>query len=281
MNNPLPAKKHMKTSNLSVEAIRSQLKTRIFGQQVIFVKQTGSTNTDLKELAQHGAPEGLLYLADEQLSGRGRLGRSWYAPSGSSLLMSLLFRPAQLVKPPQAQQLTMLSALALVEAIELHTGLSPGLKWPNDLVWHDGKKLGGILTELDIQDNQLNWVIVGLGLNVNVDFMSQNLNDIQNPTSLSMILGRDTSALRLPIVQSFLVNVEQRYKALRQGQSPHHAWARRLVGLGQAVTVTSLDGSRQTGLIEGVDEDGALLLKQANGTPLTILAGDVTLRGSA
>ncbi len=266
-------------SLLSVDSIREQLKTHSFGQNVVYVKQTDSTNTNLKELARQGAPHGLLYLADEQLAGRGRLGRSWYAPANSSLLMSLLFRPGQWLKPQQAQRLTMLAALSLAEAIETHTNLSIGLKWPNDLVWRDGKKLAGILTELDIEGDQLNWVVVGLGLNVNIDFSLDSLpSEIGNPTSLAMILEHDTSQLRLPILQSFLMKVEQRYEALRQGQSPHQAWARRLVGVGRWVTVTGLDGSQQSGLINGVDKNGALLLKQADGSCLTVWAGEVTLR---
>ncbi|GAB4448104.1 MAG: hypothetical protein Fur0044_43910 [Anaerolineae bacterium] len=280
-------------SRLSGDLVRRGLPTYVFGQNVVYTEQTGSTNTELKHLARWGAPEGLLYLTDEQLVGRGRLERSWHAPAESSLLMSLLFRPAGLVAPAQAQRLTMLCALALADAIELHTELSPGLKWPNDLVWRDGKKLAGILTELDIEGETLNWVVVGLGLNVNVDFSRQTQAEPDRPgrpgsggpplaqlaTSLSMIMGRDTSGLRLPILQSFLFNVEQRYEALRQGKLPHHEWQERLVGIGQPVTVTLLgEGQRQDGILAGVDENGALLLTQADGSTIPIFAGDVTLR---
>ncbi|MCK6626907.1 MAG: biotin--[acetyl-CoA-carboxylase] ligase [Anaerolineae bacterium] len=277
-------------SRLSGDLVRRGLPTYVFGQNVVYTEQTGSTNTELKRLARWGAPEGLLYLTDEQLVGRGRLERSWHAPAESSLLMSLLFRPAGLVAPAQAQRLTMLCALALADAIELHTELSPGLKWPNDLVWRDGKKLAGILTELDIEGETLNWVVVGLGLNVNVDFSRQTQAEPDRPgsggpplaqlaTSLSMIMGRDTGGLRLPILQSFLFNVEQRYGALRQGKLPHHEWQERLVGIGQPVTVTLLnEGQRQEGILAGVDENGALLLAQADGSTISIFAGDVTLR---
>ncbi len=155
-------------SRLSGDVVRHGLPTYVFGQNVIYTEQTGSTNTELKRLARWGAPEGMLYLTDEQLVGRGRMERSWHAPPESSLLMSLLFRPAGLVAPTQAQRLTMLCSLALADAIELHTELSPDLKWPNDLVWIDGKKLAGMLTELEIEGDTLTWVVVGLGLNVNV-----------------------------------------------------------------------------------------------------------------
>lgn len=282
-------------SRLSGDLVRHGLPTYVFGQNVIYVEQTGSTNTELKRLAQWGAPEGMLYLTDEQLVGRGRLERSWYAPPQSSLLLSLLFRPGDLVAPHQAQRLTMLCALALADAIELHTELSPGVKWPNDLVWTDGKKLAGILTELDIEGEQLNWAVVGVGLNVNVDFSQQVQADPDRPgrpgsggpplaqtaTSLSMIMKRDTGGLRLPILQSFLFNVERRYEALRQGRLPHQEWQERLVGLGQTAKITVIDAAEAyEGLLAGVDENGALLLTQTDGSTVTIYAGDVTMRGN-
>ena len=280
-------------SRLSGDLVRHRLPTYTFGQNVVYTEQTGSTNTELKRLARWGAPEGLLYLTDEQLVGRGRLERSWHAPAGSSLLMSLLFRPNRVVASHQAQRLTMLCALALAEAIELHTELAPGVKWPNDLVWTNGKKLAGILTELDIEGDELTWAVVGLGVNVNVDFSQQTEAEPDRPgrpgsggpplaqaaTSLSMIMGRDTGGLRLPILQSFLVNVERRYEALRRGELPHREWQERLIGLGQAVTVTILDGAPYyEGTLTGVDENGAILLTQTDGSTVTIFAGDVTLR---
>ena len=280
-------------SRISGDLIRHRLATRTFGQNVVYTEQIGSTNTEMKELARWGAPEGLLYITDEQLVGRGRLERRWYAPPGSSLLMSLLFRPAEVLAPSQAQRLTMLCALALLEAIELETGLTPRLKWPNDLIWQDGKKLAGILTELEIEHEQLSWVVVGVGLNVNLDFARQAELDagypdqagngapplVQTATSLSMILGRDTAELRLPILQNFLRSVERRYEALRQGDLPHREWRSRLAGLDQAVAIIHRDtADKQEGVMVGVNEDGALLLKQADGSVVTILAGDVTLR---
>jgi BirA family biotin operon repressor/biotin-[acetyl-CoA-carboxylase] ligase len=276
-------------TRLSGDLVRHRLSTRLFGQNVVYTAQTGSTNTELKKLARWGAPEGLLYLVDEQLAGRGRMKRRWYAPAGSSLLMSLLFRPGQIVAPAQSQRLTMLCALALADAVEAQTGLVPGLKWPNDLVWKDGKKLAGILTELEIEGDRLNWAVVGLGLNVNLDFrqVEPDQNEpagnggtplSQTATSLSMILSQDTSHLRLSILQSFLVNVERRYEALQQGQSPHREWRSRLVGLGQQVILIGVEGYLHRGLMVDVNENGALLLQQIDGSVKIFLAGDVTLR---
>jgi BirA family biotin operon repressor/biotin-[acetyl-CoA-carboxylase] ligase len=277
-------------SRLSGDLVRHKLATRVFGQNVVYTEQTGSTNTDLKALAQKGAPEGMLYLTDKQVAGRGRLeGRRWFAPAESSLLLSLLFRPAEVIPPHQAQQLTMICALAMSNAIERQTGLRPILKWPNDLIWHDGKKLAGILTELDVEKERLNWVVVGIGLNVNLDFRqypkgrkatggSGNGGPPLSHTaiSLSMILGRDTNADRLPILQRFLENLERRYEALQQGARFHQEWSGRLVGIGQPVTVSGPQTSKK-GIMVGVDESGALLLEQEDGSIETILAGDVTI----
>lgn len=272
---------------LSGDEVRHKLATRVFGQNVYSTDQTGSTNTELKKLAQQGAPEGMLYLTEEQLGGQGRLGRPWHAPAGSSLLLSLLFRPGNALNPGQVQRLTMLCAIALVDAIERETGLIPDLKWPNDVMWKDGKKLAGILTEIELDGQHLAWVVVGIGLNVNVDFyeLAQS-NPVykagngsppleQTATSLSMILGHPTE--RLPILQRFLENIEQRYEALRTGRLPHDEWRRRLMGLGQQATVSGA-GQVYKGVIAGVDVNGALLLKQADGTVVTITAGDVSLR---
>ena len=177
----------------------------------------------------------------------------------------------------------------MLKAIEQQTGLKPDLKWPNDLLWIDGKKLAGILTETEIEDNRLNWVVIGIGLNVNLDFNKEiELDRLAGnagngepvlskiATSLSMILDRDTSADRLPLLQRFLENVEQRYEQLRQGRLFHREWGRHLAGLGHPVTVTGPDKVYQ-GLMVGVNEDGALLLKQSDGSTEFVLAGDLEI----
>ncbi len=263
------------------DLVRHQLATHTFGQNVVSTERVDSTNTALKKAARRGAPEGLLYLTNEQTGGRGRMGRAWYAPPDSSLLLSLLFRPGRLLAPHQAQRLTMLCALAMAQAVETEVGLAPGLKWPNDLVWEDGKKLGGILTELEIEEGRLSWAVVGLGLNVNIDF-GQPQNGGQGlagtATSLSMILGQDAGAYRLSLLRAFLVEVERRYRALWQGHLPHREWRSRLVGLGQPVAVATPRATYR-GTMAGVNKNGALLLEQADGSTITILAGDVSRLG--
>ena len=273
---------------LSGDLIRHKLPTRTFGQNVVYTGQTGSTNTELKQLARRGAPEGILYITDEQLVGRGRLKRKWVAPPRSSLLMSLLFRPGDFLPADRSQSMTMLCSLALADAVRMKAEVNPYLKWPNDLVWKDGKKLAGILTEAEFTGDRLNWVVVGTGLNVNIDFKKYERQHklsgngdaplSETATSLSIILSRDTDDLRLPILQKYLFNVEQRYTALQQGWRPHEEWRDRLLGLGKTVTLIDTDGEKHQGIMADVEANGALVLQKADGSTAAFSAGDVSLR---
>jgi BirA family biotin operon repressor/biotin-[acetyl-CoA-carboxylase] ligase len=275
-----------------------------FITQVVYQPCLGSTNDLAKELANQGVPEGLLVIADEQRGGRGRMGRQWWAPPGSALLTSLLFRPTLVADPvnqsrheqvgavdlQSAQQLVMLCALAAADAITNITALPVDLKWPNDLTIHD-RKLAGLLGESIFSGDRLEAVIVGVGINVNTDF-SKAPDFITPATSLRIELGRPVD--RLPLLVSYLDGVAQRNEQLRAGGSPYAEWASRLTTVGQYVTAylndrtaavvdTPRDASPRylSGVAEGVDIDGALLLRTSEGTLYRLLAADVSLRDSA
>lgn len=259
---------------LTQEAIEAGLNTRLVGRRVYHFARLDSTNGCLAKLAAEGAPEGTLVSADEQTAGRGRLGRSWLAPARSCLLFSLLFRPAFLA-PAQAQRLTMACSLATAEAIEATTWLKVGLKWPNDLLIEE-RKLGGVLTELSTSGERLDYAIVGIGLNVNVDFRAPALAELAgSAASIAQELGRPFP--RLLLLREVLRRIDGRYRLLQEGGSLHGEWAGRLATLGRSVQVTAPEG-RYTGRAVGVDEDGALLLSLPDGATVRILAGDVTLR---
>lgn len=257
---------------LSAERILAGLDTVFVGQNLVYLPETGSTNDEVRRLARAGAPVGTLVVSDFQTVGRGRYDRRWEAPPGSSLLMSLLFRPD--LAPHQVQRLTMICGLATADAIEGETNLRVGLKWPNDIVVN-GAKAGGILTEIELLGDQLDYVVVGIGLNVNLDPSELDGVLLVPATSLSREMG--CRVARLPLLWAFLRAVEVRYRALQAGRSPHAEWAQRLVTVGQLVTVA---GGREMleGVAEGVDANGALLVRQADGRLKTILAGDVTIR---
>jgi BirA family biotin operon repressor/biotin-[acetyl-CoA-carboxylase] ligase len=256
---------------LSVPAIRHSLGTEFVGQSLYFWPQVGSTNEEARRLAREGAPEGTLVLTEYQESGRGRLDRRWVAPPASSLLLSLVFRPP--LAPHQIQRLTMACGLAVAEAIESETGLTVGLKWPNDIVV-ERAKLGGILTEIELQGQRVDYAVVGIGLNVNLDPGRLPEDLLASATSLSHLLGHDVA--RLPLLRRLLQAIEARYLALRTGRSPHSEWTERLVNLGRPVVV-STPGSDLQGVAEGVNPEGALLVRLADGRLETVVAGDVTL----
>lgn len=256
---------------LTAQTLGQRLRTEQIGCQAYLYPVLPSTMDRARELAEAGAPEGTLVLAEEQTAGRGRMGRSWWAPAGTALLLSLLFRPP--LAPTQVQRLTMVCSLALCDAIADQTGLEARVKWPNDVLI-EGKKVCGMLTELEFDGARLRYVIVGMGINVNVDF--RHAPPLMAPaTSLMEQLGHPVS--RLDLLVALLEQIEIRYNALRAGHSPHREWAQRMETLGRRVTVSSGD-ERIEGIAEDVDPDGALLVRTDEGVLHTILAGDVTLR---
>jgi len=285
-------------SDLSAEAIAAALTTRRLGRPVLYFPRTGSTNDVAHERASAGAAEGLLVIADEQTVGRGRLDRRWWAPPGSSLLMSLLLRPA--LPPDRAGQLTMCLGLAAVEAIEAVTRLRPALKWPNDLLLED-RKLGGMLTELRLEGERLEYAVLGLGVNVNVafdegrhlhppavaagavttedqddsSFVIRHSSDLANTAiSLSMVMGHPVD--RLALLAALLARCEAWYERALAGESPHAAWAARLDTVGRRVTVATTTGS-VAGMAVGVTPEGALLVRDDDATEHVIWSGDVTV----
>lgn len=259
---------------LDLARIESGLRTRFMGRCIDYHESITSTNTRATELAKQGAPAGALVIADHQTAGRGRLGRRWIAPPGSALLMSLILRPA--LAPAQAQRATMLCSLAAVDAIARVTGLHALVKWPNDILLH-GRKLGGILTELGVRDQRLDYIVVGMGLNVNLDLA--DLPEVLTPAaSLSHELGYPVA--REELLLALLHEAERLHDQLAASDALHTLWRQRLATLGQDVTVTAPDGVLQ-GRAEDVDQDGALLVRAADGQLQRVLAGDVTLRAHA
>ena len=272
-------------SDLSAETIMAALTTRRLGRPTLFFPRIGSTNDVAHELAAAGAAEGLLVLADVQTAGRGRLDRSWWAPGGASVLMSLLLRPA--LPARLTGQLPICLGLAAVEGIEAVTGLCPALKWPNDVVW-DGRKLGGMLTELRVDGERLDYAVLGLGLNVNLTFdeppgrcreamaaSAPIIPETFSTTAVSLRMAAGRPVDRAALVIALLERCEAWYERLLSGESLHTAWAARLDTLGRQVVV-ALPARTLTGMAVGVTPEGALIVRRPDGTDETIWAGDVT-----
>lgn len=252
---------------LSPDRIAAGLHTRWLAHRIVYYERTASTNDVARRLALEGTPDGTLVVADEQTAGRGRLGRRWLAPPGQALLFSLVLYPP--LPPQEAYQLTMLASLACVEAIVAQTGLQPAIKWPNDLLLGE-LKLAGILSELCRLDEGL-YAIVGVGLNVNVDFSAYPELAAQ-ATSLGEALGRPVP--RLPLLQEILRRLEARYERLRAGRSPYPEWVAHLATLGRKVRVRTHQGAFE-GLARAAGPDGALVVELAGGETRRVLVGDV------
>jgi BirA family transcriptional regulator, biotin operon repressor / biotin---[acetyl-CoA-carboxylase] ligase len=268
--------------SLAAAAVSQTASTRWLGQSCEVLAEVDSTNDRLKEMVRQGGaaspPDGFVLLAEYQRQGRGRLARRWDAPPGSSLLLSMLFRPNWPAE--QTNWLTMLVSLAAAEAIGQHTELAVGIKWPNDVMvrqaglWH---KVGGILQEGELAaDGRLQWAIVGIGINVNIP-ADQLPEAVTPPTSLLAATGQPVP--RLPLLATFLQRLEESYEGVGNGRSPHPAWQEKLITLGQPVQVSQTQASHSLhGVAETTDAAGHLLVRDAAGQLHTITAADVTLR---
>ncbi len=215
------------------------------------------------------AREGLVVVAREQTAGRGRLARRWVSPPGG-LYLSLLLRPDWPLR--RAQQLTMLVSLAAIEACREVARVEARPKWPNDLLWQD-KKLAGVLTELESNGDRLAFAIIGLGLNVNNDFTASPL--AATATSLRMVTGQSWDLDE--VLETFLAALARRYQRLREGESPHRAWAEHLEPLGRRVQVLRQGAPPLRGWAVGVTPQGALRVKDDAGVEHVIWAGDVSI----
>ena len=263
---------------LSAESIRAALAHVPFVREVVYLPSVESTNDAARDLGETGAPQATLVVADDQTAGRGRLGRSWYMPPLSALAMSLLVRPD--LAASRANRLTMLAGLAAAEGVEQATWLPVKLKWPNDIVTMNDEcgmmkvlKMGGILCESAFVGDRIDYAVVGIGLNVNVDFADQpGLAD----TATSVVLQVGHAVDRLPVLAAVIERFAVRFGELNS-DSLRAAWAQRLVTLGRRAEARVGDAV-WIGLAEAVDGDGALLLRTDDGALHRLLAADVTLR---
>lgn len=254
----------------SAESIARGLNTSLLARSIIYRERIDSTNNLARALAETGAPEGTVVIADVQTAGRGRLGRTWLAPPRSSVLMSLILRPN--LAPPELGLVTMAASLGARAAIQTETGLQARIKWPNDLL-ANGKKCGGLLTEANTVGDELEYVILGLGINVN--FSASSVEGIPpEATTIADELGHPIP--RVLLTRALLRAIEDYYRRLLARQDLSREWATHLSTLGQHVVVHSPWGVEE-GLAEGVDEYGALLLRRSNGTIVRLVSGQVTL----
>lgn len=254
------------------------MKTKVLGRTVEICESIDSTNSRAKELALLGYPEGTLVIAEEQLEGRGRLGRSWVSPAGKGIWMSLLLRPE--IPPSAAPIITTLAALAVKRALEETSGLEVSIKWPNDIIIQN-KKVCGILTEIHADIDIIHYVIVGIGINVNIEEKDFPEELLSSATSILIALGRKLD--RIQLIQSIMKHMEDIYIDYIKTSDigPILDECRKCSAtLGRTVKVIGR-GMEFSGKAVDLDEDGALLVLKDDGKLEKVLSGDVSVRGIA
>ena len=253
--------------NLVAATVRQGLFTRIVGRRLLYYPELSSTMDEAGKLGEGDTEEGAVVVAEVQSAGRGRQGRSWVSQPGN-LLVSVLFRPSLDALP----FISIIGGIAAARAVRKVTGLEANIKWPNDLLI-GGRKVAGILAESAIAGDTVWYAVLGVGMNVSLD-TGQTEEISSFATSVNAAAGKEVP--REDLLRQFLMDLDSLYLALGQGKSPIVEWQDLLETTGRRLIATWGDDTF-TGVAEGTDGLGNLLLRQDDGTLLTLTAGDVTL----
>ncbi|MBS4209786.1 biotin--[acetyl-CoA-carboxylase] ligase [Bacillus sp. FJAT-50079] len=250
------------------------LTTECFGRHIYHFDKIDSTQVKAHQLAEKGAPEGTVVIAEEQTSGRGRMSRPWHSLKKKGVWMSFIVRPKLHLQ--QAPQFTLITAIAVVKAIEETTGLEPEIKWPNDILLN-GKKITGILTELQGEADHIHYLIIGIGMNVNhakADF-PEEVKEIA--TSLAIEKGEQVA--RAVLVQNVLKNFEKYYQLyVEKGFAPLKLlWESYAVSIGKTIVAKTLT-SEITGKAVGITEEGVLKIEGEDGQIHHIYSADIEIK---
>ena len=252
--------------------ISDQIHTKWAGKTVHFAKETDSTNLWIKRLAKEGAPQGTLALAEFQSAGRGRLGRSWEVPEGTSVMMSILLRPE--FEPQYAPMLTLVMGMAVAKAVKL-LGFEVSIKWPNDVVVSH-KKICGILTERGVRDGKIDYAVIGVGINVNIREFPAEMED--KATSLYLESGREFDRSQIPgLVMEAFENYYEKFAATCNLSGLKAEYESILANYNQPVRVLAKEPYE--GIARGITDSGELLVEKTDGTVVEVSAGEVSVRG--
>ena len=251
--------------------IQADLGTALVGREVRCEQEIASTNQQMLQLAADGAPEGLVLIAEAQSSGRGRMGRRWESPAGVNLYCSILLKPQ--IAPQQAPQLTFLSAVATAETLRDLCGLDARVKWPNDILV-GGCKIAGLLNELSAETEQIHALVLGIGLNINMS-AEQFPTELRYPAT-SVLIEKGAPQPRLPLARHLLQRIDALYaEFLAEGFAPLRRRWETLFDLLDRQVEVDLGQQQLSGVVVGLEPDGALRLSLPDGRIERILAGDV------
>ncbi len=258
------------TNTLLPYEIQRDLSTSYIGREIHHYMEVDSTNNVAKKLAKNGAPEGTIVIAESQLSGKGRRGKKWLSPSGG-VWMSIILRPD--ILPSKAPHLTLVTGVAVAETLDQECRLDVGIKWPNDILIGE-KKVCGILTEGSASSKGLDYVVVGIGIDLNVDLDNFPPELREGATSLKNELEKEISGVEL--VQRFLVNFENLYNDFKAGKFPEilKEWRRLSKTIGSNVEVHKKGGRVVRGEAVGINKDGVLILEMKDGSLRKVISGE-------
>lgn len=245
------------------------LKTHTIGKKIIHYDSIDSTNTVAYDLAKKGVPEGAIVLSEGQTKGRGRLSRQWLSPRHKGIYMSIVLRPE--ITPFQAPKITLLAAVSTVLGIRQASGVPALIKWPNDILLN-GKKIGGILTEMEAETDSVNFLVIGIGINVNT-------KESELPKGATSIFEESgAKASRIESTKAILERLDENYQLFKkEGFSPiRREWRNLSVTLGRRVMASCMH-KRIEGEAVDIDSDGALKIRLDNGFYEKVIAGDLLL----
>ena len=252
--------------------IADQIHTKWAGKTVHFARETDSTNLWIKRLAKEGASEGTLALAEFQSAGRGRLGRSWEVPEGTSVMMSILLRPK--FEPQYAPTLTLVMGMAVAKAVK-NLGFDVSIKWPNDVVVSH-KKICGILTEMGVRAGKIDYAVIGVGINVNIREFPEEMAD--KATSLYLESGKEFDRSQIPgLVMEAFEKYYEKFAATCDLSGLKEEYESILANYNQPVRVLAKEPYE--GVARGITDGGELLVEKTDGTIVAVSAGEVSVRG--
>ena len=259
---------------MSRAEIESLMNTTWAGKKVVYYDETDSTNNQAKAYGEKGEAHGTLFVADMQAAGKGRRGRVWVSPAGSSIYMTILLHPD--VLPTKAPQLTLVMAMAVAEGIRKVTGLETKIKWPNDIIVN-GRKVCGILTEMSTEIDYINYVVIGDGINVNQETFPEDIRD----TATSLKIETGSSVRRSVLIATIMECFEQFYEVFMTTEDLSGLQERynaMLVNLGREVRVLE-PGNEYEAHALGINRTGELIVRTVDGQEKEIYAGEVSVRG--
>ncbi len=259
---------------LSEAEIKSNLNTRWAGSDIVCFTQTDSTNLKAKAAGEGSGKHGTLFVAEAQSEGRGRRGRSWSSPRGESIYMTLLMRPE--IPPESASMLTLVMGLSVAQGLADVCDVKPQIKWPNDILL-GGRKVCGILTEMSMEMNDIHYVVIGVGINVNQTSFPPELRD--SATSLALETGH--TYRRAQIIAAVLQRFEENEAVFRETgdvRALMEAYNERLIHRDKDILILEPDGNYKAHAL-GINEKGELLVTLPDGEKRAIFAGEVSIRG--